>query len=181
MRKTGYALLFIFAFVGLRGSPLAADAMRESNYLHIDPSTAIVLEGFYPASSLKGRIINGAAVSAGTAFRKDSAGALALSIASPDFDKVALLFEEDICAIGFQIVLPRRETPNSIPVEVRFLARDGTVIDTILRQPALGTTRQAFSSEQFVFRFAGVDLGTLTKGEMAIGEVRALPCSLAIS
>ena len=168
-----------FAFLG--SNPLVADGIGETNYLHIDPANALVLEGFFSATEVVGRVIDGEGMRVGVALAKGLTGELAVSVDPKDRDSVAFLFHEEICAIGFQISLPLREQRNSIRVEMLFLARDGSVVDELRRQPALGTTRQAYSSDQFTHRFTGVTITAQTIGEMAIGEIRALPCSLAIS
>lgn len=169
------------AFVCLGSNPLSAGGLSETNYLHIDPANSLTLEGFFSARDIVGRVIDGDAIQVGTAFLESPRRDLALSVDLQNTDSVAFLFDEEICAFGFQISLPTRDQRNSIPVEMRFLARDGSVVDELRRQPALGTTRQAYSSDQFTHRFAGVVITTQTIGEMAIGEIRALPCSLAIS
>ncbi|MEM7470266.1 MAG: hypothetical protein AAF340_02870 [Pseudomonadota bacterium] len=173
--------LLCLAFTCFGISPLVADGIRETNYLHIDPANSLVLEGFFSATEVVGRVIDGEGMQVGVALVEGLTGELAVSVDLQDRDSVAFLFDEEICAIGFQISLPSREQNNSIPVEMRFLTRDGSVVDELRRQPALGTTRQAYSSDQFTHRFAGVAITARTIGEMAIGEIRALPCSLAIS
>lgn len=169
------------AFACLGSSPLIAGGLSETNYLHIDPASSLSLGGFFSARDIVGRVIGGDAIQVGTAFVESPEGDLALSVDLQNRDSVAFLFDEEVCAFGFQISLPPRDQRNSILVEMRFLARDGSVVDELRRQPALGTTRQAYSSDQFTHRFAGVAITTQTIGEMAIGEIRALPCSLAIS
>lgn len=175
------SILLCVAFACLGGSPLAADGITETNYLHIDPANSLVLEGFFSATDVVGRVIEGEGMRVGVALVEGLAGELAVSVDMQDRDSVAFLFDEEICAIGVQISLPPREQRNSIPVEIHFLARDGSVVDELRRQPALGTTRQAYSSDQFTHRFIGVEITVDTIGEMSIGEIRALPCSLAIS
>lgn len=173
--------LLSIAFVCLSSSPLIAGGISETNYLHIGPANSLALGGFFSARDIVGRLFGGDAIQVGTAFVESPEGDLALSVDLQEKDSVAFLFDEEVCVFGFQISLPRRDQRNSIRVEMRFLARDGSVVDELRRQPALGTTRQAYSSDQFTHRFAGVVISSQTNGEMAIGEIRALPCSLAIS
>lgn len=106
---------------------------------------------------------------------------LILSKSTYAFDSIAVIFQEDMCSIGFQLRLPYREKRNSIPVEFTFFGREGNVIETERRWPALGTTRQSFTSENFASRFAAVEFRAETLNEMSVGEIRLLPCSAAVS
>ncbi|MFY0681695.1 MAG: hypothetical protein JXR13_14065 [Thalassovita sp.] len=173
--------LLSVAFVCLGSGPLIAGGIGETNYLHIDPANSLTLEGFFSAKEIVGHVIVRDAIQVGTAFAQIPAGDLTLSVERQERDSVAFLFDEEICTFGFQISLPHRAQRNSILVEMRFFARDGSVVNELRRQPALGTTLQAYSSDQFTHRFAGVEIATHTIGEMALGEIRAMPCSLMIS
>lgn len=182
MLQSKHRSLFGVMIAFCAASPSVADNIRESNYLHIDPSTAIHVSDYIEAHRLKGRILNLERVQVGAAFTSGPAAAVALSRRSPELDSVALLFDVDLCAFGFQISLPSRDQSNSIPVDIRFLTRDGETVDALRRYPALGTTtRQAYSSEGFAHRFAAVQIISETRSEMGIGEIRALPCSVATS
>ena len=158
-----------------------ADSIRESNYQHIDPQTAILVDGVFEAHLVRGRLVRFEGVQMASALSVDATKSVRPLRSLPRSDSVALVFDDDICAIGFQLTLPSRAQSNSIPVEIRFVSRDGEIVETLTRQPALGTTRQAYSSNGFDQRFAALQISAQTKSEMAVAGIKALPCSLPIS
>lgn len=162
-------------------SSLFADGVNETNYLHIDPNNAINLNAFLSASTVRRAPIDVGKLRIGARLGLNPAGQLGLTSAISETDSFAILADEDMCAVGLKVRLPSREARNSIRVEFKFLARDGSLIDTETRWPALGTTLQSFSSDDFSNRFAGVEITTDTHSKSAIGEIKLLPCSLAVS
>ena len=172
-----FGLLLALGFAGTA----EADKIQESNYQHIDPKTAVLVDGVFEAHLMRGRLVSVPGVRMASALSVDAVKGVSPLRSLPRRDTVALVFDNDICAIGFQLALPPRAESNSIPVEIRFVSRDGEVVDTLTRRPALGTTRQAYESTGFDQRFAAVQISARTMSEMAVADIRALPCNVPIS
>ena len=179
--KSARSVFFALAVASNLAGAARADPIRESNYQQIDPRTALYLKQIFEAHLVRGRIIRfeGAQVAADLVV--DMGKGVRPRRGLPRRDTIVLMFDDDICAIGFQLTLPPRAENNSIPVEIRFVSRDGEVVDLLTRQPALGTTRQAYSSNGFDHRFAALQISAQTVSEMAVADIKALPCSLPIS
>lgn len=160
---------------------LAAQGVDETNYDQIDPETAYQIPGFIPAKRVKDKQFDFGFAMVGVGLKVNEQLGILLSKSTYPYDSVAVIFEEDMCSIGFQLRLPYREKRNSISVEFIFVGREGNIIETEKRWPATGTTRQSFTSEDFASRFAAVEFRAETLNEMAVGDIRILPCSAAVS
>lgn len=178
---THFVLASTFTLFSL--SAVRADEIKESNYQHIMREDAVVIDGFYTAEALAVQPRRWEQAQLGAGVLRPPQGANKAfqlsSITTPEFAHIAILFKEDMCVLGFKHRF-KGET-NKQKVTFTFISRDGETINTQTRWPAGGTTRQAYSATSFAHRFQAVEIKALAGISLSIGDIKAMPCVLALS
>ncbi|MDE4134360.1 hypothetical protein PXK00_14650 [Phaeobacter sp. QD34_3] len=177
-------LLLLSAIVGapfVAASIVSAEGVSETNYLHIPFEEALVARGFYSAANLEreSAFFDGVTISAKVLRPRTAKNSVTGD--GEEMSTISIGFDEDICVIGVKVAVNTRGVRNGVQVQFLFKTRDDEGVDRETRWPAGGTTLQSFRSDSFASRFAAVDISAASNSGLAIGDILALRCPMALS